>query len=105
MIIPVVIRKATGEIIDGAHRAKLAEDYPTIELDDDEHEAGRLAVVPNLARRHLRPDQKANLVVLLGRAKFTQKDIADAVGVTQGRVSQIINTNNETPLSFAGFSC
>jgi len=97
VIVPVIIRKATGEIIDGKHRAELTDDYPTIELDVDECEAARQAVTLNLARRHLTPDQKRELIRLLRQAKFTQEEVAEMVGVTQGRVSQveagIINPN------------
>jgi len=105
VIVPVILRKGTREIIDGKHRISLAAeagnpDYPTVELDVDDKEAARQAVVLNLARRHLTPDQKRRLVLLLSEAKFTQQEVAAVVGVTQGRVSQIINTNNAKPLTF-----
>jgi len=89
VIVPVIVRSATGEIIDGKHRAEITNEYPIIELDVDEREAARQAVVLNCARRHLAPERMIKLVELLRREHFSQKEVAEMIGITQGRVSQI----------------
>ena len=91
---PVTVRKATGDIIDGAHRASLAEEFPTIELDVDEKEAARQAVTLNLARRHLTQEQKKELVDLLRSADFTQEEVGEMVGLARSRVSELGNISN-----------
>lgn len=77
----------TGEIIDGEHRLRICQELgiePLIEDRDlDTKEATRLKLTLNLARRHLTVEQKQELVKELRAQKWTQREIAEVVGVTR----------------------
>lgn len=93
VIVPVIIHKKTGKIIDGRHRIKFAKDYPKQEIDCNEKEAAKRMVTLNLARRHISPERKKELITLLRKAGFTQQEVGEMVGLTKGRISQIKNAN------------
>ena len=94
VIVPVIIHKKTGKIIDGRHRARFAEDYPKQEIDCNEKEAAKRMVTLNLARRHISPERKKELIKLLRKAGFTQEEVGEMVGLTQRRIGQVENVNN-----------
>ena len=68
---PVLLR-VSGQVIDGHHRRRIAEELglpcPTVTLDVDDETAERLAVTLNLARRQLSPEQKYELIAWLAQA-------------------------------------
>jgi len=94
VIIPIIIHKKTGKIIDGRHRMKFAKDYPKQEIDCSEKEAAKQMVALNLARRHISAERKKELIGLLRKAGFTQEEVGEMVGLTQPRIDQIENVNN-----------
>jgi N6-adenosine-specific RNA methylase IME4/predicted XRE-type DNA-binding protein len=94
ILLPVVVQKSTGAIIDGKHRSQVSQDFETRELDVDNKEAARLAVALNLARRHLTPEQKRELTLLLRRAEFTQAEVAEMMGEGQSTISERESISN-----------
>lgn len=98
--IPVLIDANTGKTVDGEHRLRACQELgikPIIEKRElTAKEAARLRVTLNLARRQLSPEQKRELVLALRKpsSPFRQSDVAEMVGITQERVSQIENISN-----------
>jgi len=87
VINPVIVRKETGEIIDGNHRESIIKNCQRIELNIDDREAARQAVSLNLARRQLTPEQKGELIKLLRNAKFSQQEVGEMVGKTRSAIA------------------
>ena len=91
MLVPVLINEATGEIINGHHRAKIADElgiqYP-VELVNIENldEARIIAVGLNVKRRRLTLEQRSELAATLRKDGWTQQQIADALGVGQSTI-------------------
>lgn len=94
VIIPIIIHKKTGKIIDGRHRIKFAKDYPKQEIDCNEKEAAKRMVTLNLARRHISPERKKELINLLRKAGFTQEEVGEMIGLTQSAIAKKENVNN-----------
>jgi len=92
VIVPVIVNKATGEIIDGHHRVQIAEElgieYPVEAVDiEDVAEARIIAVGLNVKRRRLSLEQRQELAKALRQDGWTQQEIADAIGVVQQTVA------------------
>ncbi len=94
VIVPVIIHKNTGKIIDGRHRAQFAKDYPKQEMDCNEKEAAKQMVTLNLARRHVSPERKKELINLLRKAGFTQEEVGEMIGLTRSAIAKGENINN-----------
>lgn len=90
VLVPV-IRDQHGRIIDGHHRAQLADelgvDYPVevAEVTGDGH-AYELAGTLNLARRHLGTDQRRTLAADLRADGHSLRNIAKALGVSEALI-------------------
>ena len=103
VLVPVMVNAATGEIIDGHHRAAIADelgiDYPIQAVDiADQDEAEIIAVALNVKRRRMSPDQRRELAnVFRVKSGWSQQKIADALGVSQRSVSDWLNEALEDP--------
>jgi ParB-like chromosome segregation protein Spo0J len=92
---PVVVDE-DGNVIDGHHRAQICVDlgieYPTTVLaglsEDDKIEQ---ALVLNLGRRHLTPEQKADLVRRLSADGRTIRWIAKTTGISKSAVQRYLS--------------
>jgi len=93
ILVPVTVDVDTGELLDGHHRARIAEELG-IELREFKHkcssdaERAAFAIVANIERRQLSPEQVRELrskqqetYLALRRQNHTQSDAANAVGV------------------------
>jgi ParB-like chromosome segregation protein Spo0J len=107
VIVPVV-KDQDGVILDGHHRARLADelglDYPITRMVLED-EADRTAVVRtlNVDRRHLDPTQRAEIAASLRADGHSLRAIAGAVGVSQEQVRQDLSgVNHLTPESVVG---
>jgi len=87
VVVPI-IRDSYGRIIDGHHRAQIADELdvecPAVTLDDidDDEQLHQLAVDLNTVRRHLTPAQRQTLVKELRENGHSLRSIATAVGVS-----------------------
>lgn len=101
VLVPVIVDQA-GRIIDGHHRARIAEelgvDYATISLSVNDDEHGRvLAAKLNAVRRQLKPKQRRLVVGGLRQRGLGITAIAKALGVSVGTVHgdlQVFNPEN-----------
>jgi hypothetical protein len=90
VIVPVV-KDQHGNILDGYHRARIAEalgiTYPSIQytVADDIH-GFEIAHTLNVDRRHLDADQRAEMARMLRSEGHSLRAIAGALGVTAGTV-------------------
>lgn len=97
--VTVILDERTGEVIDGNHRLRICQElgiepeYQRIAYAT-EHDAERAKVLLNLSRRHMTVEQRRELEAKLLLRGWTQQEVAEAMGVTQGRVSQDITNIN-----------
>lgn len=79
-----------GRILDGYHRWRIAgNDTPYKIVELDEEVAFATALQLNLSRRNLSPEQRAEVIKSLRKQGYSQQRIAEMLGVTQVRVSQV----------------
>lgn len=103
VLVPVMVNAATGEIIDGHHRAAIADelgiDYPIQAVDiADQDEAEIIAVALNVKRRRMSPDQRRELAnVFRVKSGWSQQKIADALGVSRRTIGDWLNEALEDP--------
>lgn len=101
VIVPVV-RDQHGQIIDGHHRARIADELGVEYRTDtvavaDEDEAREIAQHLNTRRRHLSGEQLREHIVMLaqratsaGVGELSQNEIAQVAGVSQPYVSKVL---------------
>lgn len=97
VMVPVLVNSATGEIIDGHHRAAIAAELgietpiQTVDIPDPD-EADIVAVSLNVKRRRMTLEQRKQLASDFRAAfRWSQRKIADALGVTQRTISDWLN--------------
>lgn len=94
VLVPILVW-SNGEIIDGHTRYRIAEElgmHRGIEfrvIDCTEEEAHHMAFELNADRRQMTREERNQHVVWLRAKGWTQKQVAEAVGITRQRVSQI----------------
>lgn len=106
---PVVVDKATGEILDGHHRAEIAarlgRDFPWVEHECGSPAEGRAyALRANLNRRNMSPEQRTALrdvqIQVAGELRAegkTQEQIGAMLGVAHHTVSRWLDTSIVPP--------
>jgi N6-adenosine-specific RNA methylase IME4/ParB-like chromosome segregation protein Spo0J len=102
VLVPVV-RDQRGRIIDGHHRARIADKMGVTYRVDvvsvaDDDEAREIARTLNTARRHLSGEQLREHIVMLARrvtpsgvGELSQNEIAQVAGVSRQYVGQVLN--------------
>lgn len=92
ILVPIIVNEDTGEIIDGHHRHKIAEELgiecPAATVSMDDENAKIAAVGLNVKRRRLSLDQRREIAKTLRGDGWTQQQIADALGVDQSTVGR-----------------
>lgn len=94
VLVPILVA-ATGEIIDGHHRARACADLgiecPRIVIEANEDERRTLGRALNLARRHLSQAQRRALVASELRREPSRSDLAIAqlIGVSSNTVKAV----------------
>lgn len=93
ILVPILLDEK-GQVIDGQHRLRAAAELGLPDsqvpfeirpgLTDQEREA--LAYSANLARRHLRPEQRAEIATSLRQKKYSGARIAGLLGVDEATV-------------------
>lgn len=113
--VPVVVDAETGAVIDGHHRVRIVDelraerhkvsDYPShvVRFADDDERVD-FALAANLFRRHLSKRQRAELAVTLRARGWSERRIADALGVGAGTVHRDLGTapNGAVPERITG---
>lgn len=101
--VPVVVDAESGVTIDGHHRVRIVDelraeghripDYPrqVVRFADDEERAG-FALAANLFRRHLTKRQRAELAVTLRARGWSERRIAEALGIGAATVHRDLGT-------------
>ena len=102
VLVPIV-RDQDGNIIDGHHRARIADELgvkyrvDTVIVEDDA-EAREIARTLNTTRRHLTGDQLREHIVMLaervthaGVGELSQNEIAQVAGVSQPYVNRVLS--------------
>lgn len=92
VVVPIVV-DATGRIIDGHHRSRIAKELNlecpqirrAVRSDDD---ANALAYTLNADRRHMTRDQRLAIVADLRAQGFSLRAIAGAVGIDKRQVQR-----------------
>jgi ParB-like chromosome segregation protein Spo0J len=87
-IISPIIKDAAGNIVDGYHRHKIAEelgltDIPIKQVDGTEVELQAMAIALNVARRQLNAEDRRELVAQLRAEGKSERQIAETLGVTK----------------------
>lgn len=107
VMVPVELDE-TGTILDGHHRAAIAEelgiDYPTIVRAglNEEQKVGHVLAL-NLHRRQLTREQRAELVADLRRRRMSLRKIAEVTGIPRSTVERDLSpVPNGTPDEIAG---
>lgn len=100
-----ILKDSYGRIIDGHHRAAIAEelgiDCPTITVDElDDEQLEGLAFDLNTARRHLTAEQRLQLVKELRQSGKTIREIADVTGASRSTTSLDVKKLRETDPDF-----
>jgi site-specific DNA-methyltransferase (adenine-specific) len=101
VLVPVV-RDQHGNVIDGHHRARIADalgvKYRVDVIPVDGDEAREIAQHLNSRRRHLNGEQLRDHIIMLaeratpsGVGELSQTEIAQLAGVTQPYVNQVLN--------------
>ena len=90
-IISPIIKDAAGNIVDGYHRNKIAEelgltDIPIKQVDGTEAELQAMAIALNVARRQLDAEDRRELVAQLKAEGKSNRMIAETLGVSEARV-------------------
>jgi ParB-like chromosome segregation protein Spo0J len=90
-IISPIIKDAAGNIVDGYHRNKIAEelgltDIPIKKVDGTEPELQAMAIALNVARRQLDVEDRRELVAQLRAEGKSTRQIAEQLGVDQSTV-------------------
>jgi ParB-like chromosome segregation protein Spo0J len=90
-IISPIIKDAAGNIIDGYHRNKIAEelgltDIPIKQVDGTEAELQAMAIALNVARRQLDAEDRRELVTKLRGEGKSNRMIAETLGVSEATV-------------------
>jgi hypothetical protein len=110
VLVPVV-RDQHGNVIDGHHRARIADELDVRYRVDvvtitDEDEGVELARHLNTRRRHLSGEQLREHIVMLaqrmtpaGVGELSQNEIAQVAGVSQQYVGQVLNDPEVTSTS------
>lgn len=102
VLVPVLM-DMNGRILDGHHRAKIAEElgieYPTNSVAvDGDVDAEAVAITVNVDRRHMPPEQRRAVVAHLRSQGHSLRAIAGAVGVSaatvHGDVAQVFRTEH-----------
>ncbi len=101
--VPVVIDAESGTVLDGHHRVRAVEelrgeghkvaDFPrqVVRFETEEERVASVLAV-NLFRRHLTKGQRAELVVTLRGRGWSERRIAEALGVGAGTVHRDLGT-------------
>jgi ParB-like chromosome segregation protein Spo0J len=90
-IISPIIKDAAGNIVDGYHRNKIAEDLgltdiPIKQVDGTEAELQAMAIALNVARRQLDAEDRRELVTKLRAEGKSNRMIAETLGVSEATV-------------------
>jgi transposase-like protein len=90
-IISPIIKDAAGNIVDGYHRNKIAEelgltDIPIKQVDGTEAELQAMAIALNVARRQLDAEDRRELVAQLKAEGKSNRMIAETLGVSEATV-------------------
>jgi ParB-like chromosome segregation protein Spo0J len=90
-IITPIIKDAAGNIVDGYHRNKIAEelgltDIPVKQVDGTDAELRAMAIALNVARRQLTAEDRQELVAQLRVEGKSTRQIAEQLGVDQSTV-------------------
>ena len=101
--VPVVIDAESGTVLDGHHRVRAVEelrgeghkvaDFPrqVVRFETEEERVASVLAV-NLFRRHLTKGQRAELAVTLRGRRWSERRIAEALGVGAGTVHRDLGT-------------
>lgn len=101
-VLSPVTRDQHGNILDGHHRVRIAEELGIGIADDvvihvkDADEAREIARTLNADRRHLTPEQRRENVAELRREGFSERAIAGALGVSQATVHRDIERTTDS---------
>jgi transposase-like protein len=95
-IISPIIKDAAGNIVDGYHRNKIAEelgltDIPIKQVEGTEAELQAMAIALNVARRQLNAEDRRELVTKLRAEGQSTRQIAEALGVDPKTVRNDLN--------------
>lgn len=98
VLVPVVVDQ-NGNIIDGHHRSRIADDLGIDYVIQERHvadeaEAIALAVTLNADRRQLNPEERREMVAVLRDEGHTTRAIASALGVGQSTVIRDCETTD-----------
>jgi ParB-like chromosome segregation protein Spo0J len=113
--VPVVVDAVTGAVVDGHHRVRIVEearaegirvpDFPrqVVRFADD-NERVAFALAANVFRRHLTKRQRAELAVTLRARRWSERRIAEALGVGAGTIHRDLRTapNGAVPERIVG---
>lgn len=99
IIVPIVVDERR-QVIDGQHRLRIAlelglpEDVVPFEIHAGLSDEARedMAYSLNLCRRHLRPEQRRDVVARLREKRWSTRQIAEALGVDQNTVHRDLST-------------
>lgn len=101
IIVPIVVDERR-QVIDGQHRLRIAlelglpEDVVPFEIHAGLSDEARedMAYSLNLCRRHLRPEQRRDVVARLRERRWSTTRIAEAIGVSDETVRQDLSISN-----------
>jgi 16S rRNA G966 N2-methylase RsmD len=97
VLIPVEIDAETGAILDGHHRVKAAEalNVPyqrVVRSFQSEGDKRAHALALNLARRHLTPEARGQVISALHQEGWSTRRISTATGLSQATVARSVRT-------------
>ena len=108
LLVPIVTDAETGQILDGHHRQRAADelrsegvkvpDYREVRAFSSDDERLQFVVATNMFRRHLSRAQRAEVVAKLRERGWSLRRISEAVGASVGTVhAQLSGVQDRTP--------
>ena len=97
ILVPVIYDIETNEIVDGHHRHEIAqrlgidEPFENVRFKNKDDRINFILDI-NILRRHLTPEQRAEVALTLRGLGWSQRRIAQKLGVTDTTVSRDLST-------------
>jgi len=108
---PIVVQKDTNTIIDGLHRLKINKilrketiDVEILDIPDSELRAEAVRRNIKHGKRLTAMELRKAVIALRFTDKKSEKEIAEIVDRTEGRISQICKEYEESPRNFSNFN-
>lgn len=104
VLVPIVVWRQTGEILDGHHRKRLTDELdvecPVHQVDaEDEAQAREIAATLNLDRRHHSPEKRREIVAHLRGEGHSYRAIGEALGVSHQQAKRDVESAGVTDVT------